>query len=218
MKRAHETLVFRELIEVLQGLCAERRTGTLFLHTDSNRSARIGLENGRIFLIVFGKYRGMDALQEMKKMRHGKFNFAESVFNNAAELPLPHTADILAQLSWVALDGDPEALPGSGAAQAPPAIPLPPRDLTPLTPPDGALPDAGDLRVTGEPLCRLVAEKLALSIGPVATLVCEDYRERLLAVRGAEDLKPLVMEIAAEIGGPEAAGRFLARVLKGAGL
>lgn len=230
MTQSNDTLPLNELIAVLQSLCTERRTGTMFVHTDTNRSARVSIERGRIFFIAFGRYRGMDAVEEFKKMQYGRFSFAESIFNNAAEIPLPPTSRLLAQLRGAAagdpretfvMDGaaDPFFVPLATAAvvsaPAPPLIfanmPLPgsPEDLNPTE---------EKLRIDGDRLYKIVNETLALSIGPVASMVCDDYREPLFNVATPSELRSLLAQIAAEAGEPNNSARFLARVLPLAGL
>jgi hypothetical protein len=232
MKQAHETLPLPDIIEVLQTLCSERRTGTMFLHTDTNHSARIGMEQGRIFFVAYGRHRGMDAIEQIKNMQHGKFSFAESIFNSGSEIPLPPTTELLAQLALAAV-GDPSVADGTDepiAAWAKSARPLPLPSAPPTAPPiafanlplpgsaDDVASNEGELRTTGERLYDRVADALALLIGPVASLVCDDYRDRLVAVSTAGAYRRLAAEIAADAGGPEDAARFLARLLAAAGL
>jgi hypothetical protein len=230
MKQEHETLPLQDLIEVLNTLCEERRTGTMFIHTDTNRSARIGIEQGRIFFVAFGRYRGLDAIEHIKTMQYGKFSFAESIFNSGAEIPLPPTGELLAQLAWAAA-GEPDgmgavtdpfpawngAAPTKSAALAMPLVAPPPPVLFANVPLPGSAEDMAsaevELRLTGERLYDAVAEALALAIGPVASMVCDDYRDRLLAVATPEEFRALATEIAAEAGEPKDAARFLSRAL-----
>lgn len=234
MNQARETLPLRELIEVLQSLCLERRTGTMYLHTDTNHSARISMDRGRIFFIAYGRYRGMGAIEQFKRMQFGKFSFAESIFNNASETPLPLTGELLTQLNWAAI-GDPRA---SGETAEPlrglSALPLADSQASTLSvdPPSAACfagiplpvspPDRDDsheaLRLTGARLYEAVAGVLALSIGPVASAVCEDYREQLVRLATAAEFRAVTAQIATEAGSDGEAARFMARVLAKAGL
>lgn len=229
MKRAHETLPLRDLIDILQTLCSERRTGTMFVHTDTNRSARIGIKQGRISFVAFGRYRGMDAIEQMKKMQYGKYSFTGSAFNGGLEIPLPPTRELLTELAWSAA-GDPRStdgvaetvsassyIPASTIGPGSATLPVPPR----IAAANPSMPEAADdrsLRVTGEQLYNLVAETLALSIGPVAPMVCDDYRDRLETLSSPWEYRPLIKEIASELGGPDESRRFVARALAAAGL
>lgn len=224
MKNAHDTLSLGELAAVLRTLCNERHTGTMFLSTDTNHSARIGIERGRIFSVAYGRHRGIEAVQQIQNIQYGKYSFAESVFNNAAEVPLPPTSELLAQLERAAVEGpfagnEPFASPGRRdlAAAIPPRttnpapirFPVPPADLD-----DGNRP----LRLTGKRLYEAVTEALALSIGPVASVVCEDFREQLLAVTSPRLFRTIAAQIAAEVGSDHEGERFLARTLASVGL
>jgi hypothetical protein len=229
VKRAHETLPLRDLIDILHTLCSERRTGTMFVHTDTNRSARIGIKQGRIFFVAFGRFRGMDAIEQIKLMQYGRYSFTESVFNGGLEIPLPPTGELLTELAWSA-SGDPRGTYGAAdtfaASTSTPASPLGPGSPTlPVPPPvadaDLSIPGAPEdrsLRVTGERLYDLVAETLALSIGPIAPMVCADYRDRLAALSRPSEYRPLIKEIASELGRPEESKRFIARALAAVGL
>jgi hypothetical protein len=228
MKQAHQQLNLSDIVEVLQTLCGERRTGTMFLHTDTNHSARIGMEQGRIFFVAYGRHRGMGALEQIKSMRHGKFSFAESIFNNGAEPPLPPTAELLTQLAWSAANDSSAADLADDIASERVRIPRPsaPARSAPIVfanrplpgSPDDLDPPEARLAASGEQLYDLVAETLALSIGPVATMVCDDYRDRLVAASSPDAFRTLAAEIALDAGGPEGSGRFLSRILAAAGL
>ena len=226
MKLAHETLSLGELAAVLRTLCQERRTGTMFLSTDTNHSARIGIERGRIFSVAFGRYRGVEAIEQIKQIQHGKFSFAESIFNNAAEVPLPPTSELLMQIDRAASGdqfwGEPAASAGAWDAPSSP-MPVTERAAKPVPILTGFQPaDLDDrdetLRVTGNRLYDAIAEALALSIGPVASVVCDDYREQLLAVSSPSGFRTLASQIAAEIGDDAEGARFLARAVTSAGL
>jgi hypothetical protein len=227
MKNAHETLSLRELATVLRTLCHEGHTGTLFLSTDANHSARIGIEKGRIFSVAYGKYRGIEAIEQIKKIQHGKFSFAESIFNNAAEVPLPPTGELLSQLELVAVGdqfGGSNSIASPGRRDVPlDAAPMPARVSKPesnsFPVPSANLDDSGEtLRLTGIALYNAVTEALALSIGPVASVVCEDFRKQLVGLTSPSTFRTIASEIAAETGSNDEAGRFLARALAAAGL
>ncbi len=234
MKYANETLALRDLVGILQTLCTERRTGTMFVHTDTNHSARIGMTQGRIRFIAFGRYRGLDAVEQLKKMQYGKYSFSESILKSGSELPLPPTPELLSQLAWAAV-GHPPRSDGSAETSSawtgtPPSRPAPQAGPPPAPPPVAfanlPLPgsrrdiesDGATLSVTGERLYRLVVEALALSIGPVASMVCDSYRDRLEGLSGSGEYRALVMRIASEVSGPDESARFVARALAAAGL
>lgn len=98
MEQDHARLAFSELLEVLRDLCRKRRTGTLFIHSDTNHSVRIGIEDGTIFFCAFGRYRGMRAVAEISRIQFGRYSFADVIFKGAPPAALPPTAEILAAL------------------------------------------------------------------------------------------------------------------------
>jgi hypothetical protein len=234
VKRAHERLPLRDLIEILQTLCSERRTGTMFVHTDTNHSARIGMEQGRIVFIACGRYRGMDAIEQIKKIQYGKYSFTESIFNSRTKTPLLPTRELLLQLAWATV-GDPSGtngiagpfsawaggphsppIPGAAPLAAPATVALPPLPLH--GPPEDIALEEMPLAVTGERLYALIAESLALSIGPVASIVCDDYRDRIQELGSPREFRTLIMEIASDLGEPDQSARFIARAFAVAGL
>lgn len=241
MTQAHQNLPLRDLIAVLESLCQQRLTGTMFLHTDSNRSARISLERGRIVFIAHGRHRGMDAVEQFKQMDYGKFSFDESLPGSVTPIPLPPTPELLSELSWAAspearaVAGTPEpaaspagSLVGGASGGAAPRTDPPAAWAEPLSAEDfagvalpGSLadPDGSDgvLPVSGARLYDAVLETLALSIGPVASVVADDYREQLLALSTPAEFRALAARIATEVDDADAE-RFLARVLARAGL
>jgi hypothetical protein len=227
VKTTHDTILLWDLVEILKKLCSERRTGTLFVHTDTNHSARIGMDEGRIFFVACGRYRGMDAIEQIKTMQYGKYSFSESIFKSGVETQLPPTRELLAQLGLAAvgdLRGIDLATEASSARNgAPPSLPSSDTASRPAPPPSArrSLPGGTDdrpLQVTGERLYDLVAEALALSIGPVASVVCDEYRNRLETLSSPREYRPLIVQIASELGGPDESSRFIARALAAAGL
>ena len=69
---------FGELVKELSGLCAAQRTGTMFIATTDNQSARIGLHEGAIVSVVFRTRRGLEAADHLRKITGGRFSFSET--------------------------------------------------------------------------------------------------------------------------------------------
>ena len=92
-------LDYDQLISELERLCVERRTGTLFITTWDNRSARFVISNGEILSCSYSIKRGRDAIPLLRGMKAGSYKFAEEMFSSMDEAPLPPTAELLADLA-----------------------------------------------------------------------------------------------------------------------
>lgn len=218
MSREHEELDFKELLDELRDLCANRRTGTMFIHTDSNHAVRFGLEDGRIFLCSFGKYRGLDAIPHLLGIQSGKYSFAEAVFNSGSEVPQPTTEELLEALAEEVLKraderGEMPSIEDTVwvGGEAPPAQPLPGQQ--------GAAHEGnepGGLSMTGEPLYAQVVEELALFLGPVAAALCAAHEARLREATTVAQLRPILADLALHLEGADSEGRFIGNVLRAA--
>ena len=81
---------YRQIVTELAGLCRARRTGTLFIATTDNQSARIGLREGEISSLAFRNQRGLEALINLRKIVAGRINFTDAVIDPPPSCrPLP---------------------------------------------------------------------------------------------------------------------------------
>src|SRR3989442_14430803 len=103
---------YRQIVTELAALCRAQRTGTLFIATTDNRSARIGLREGEISSLAFRNQRGLEALINLRKIVAGRINFTHARMDRETRGDLPLTVDHLALL---------------GPTDPPPAPPPPPR-------------------------------------------------------------------------------------------
>src|SRR5262245_32625409 len=88
-----------DLARELGSLCAARRTGTLFIATTDNQSARVGIRDGQIVSLVFRNRRGLEAMEHIRKIAGGRFNFSDTVVDRIAPGDLPTTANLLGLLA-----------------------------------------------------------------------------------------------------------------------
>jgi len=89
-------LTYPQLVAEIQRLSSEGQTGTIFIRSDDGHLVRIVLNEGKITYVVFDtKQRGYDAIPLIQKIRKGRLQFAEGVFETAQETPLPSTSDII---------------------------------------------------------------------------------------------------------------------------
>src|SRR2546426_12300373 len=116
---------YRQIVTELAALCRAQRTGTLFIATTDNQSARIGLREGEIFSLAFRNQRGLEAIIQLRKIVAGRINFTDAVMDRGPRGDLPMTVDLLAML---------------GTEDPPPGVPPPPEPApspspAPVSPP-----------------------------------------------------------------------------------
>ena len=193
---------YAELLSELSRLCAARRTGTMFIATTDNQSARIGLQQGDIISLVFRTQRGLEAIDRIRKITAGRFTFSDTVVDRVASADLPTTSDLL---SLLAGNGAP---PVVSAAPAPPA---PPPDATPRP---GA-PAQAQAAASPE-LVRVqtvIEAELTEFVGPIAPLLCRGHISKAAAAGSPLDLPALVEAVAREIGDRAKEDRFKQQAL-----
>ena len=66
---------YDELIAELRRLCAERRTGTLFIATADNAAGHIALRDGLVVAVGFRRTTGIDAAHALRKITRARFSF-----------------------------------------------------------------------------------------------------------------------------------------------
>ncbi len=143
---------FSNLIAELQRWCRERRSGIVYVATDTNHSAQINLEHGEIILLVFKAKLGVNALTLMQKINACRYRFVEGAIAAQSRVPLPATSEILNQLASSARCSDPDVRHGQQVA-------------------------AGAGGISGE--AKTILERaLAEYIGPMVAIVCPEHFER----------------------------------------
>ncbi len=105
----------RALVDELRRLRGEKRSGTLYFASMNRRLVQIGLDQGEIVSISFQNEHGPLALALLLKadMEAGVSRFADGP-PRGARLPLPATAQILAQI-----EARPAPAPATGTPAAP---------------------------------------------------------------------------------------------------
>jgi hypothetical protein len=193
---------YAELLSELSRLCAARRTGTMFIATTDNQSARIGLQQGDIISLVFRTQRGLEAIDRIRKITAGRFTFSDTVVDRVASADLPTTSDLLSLLA-----GN-RALPVVSATPAPPAPPpdAAPRPGAPAQAQAAASPEL--VRVQG-----VIEAELTEFVGPIAPLLCRGHISKAAAAGSPLDLPALVEAVAREIGDRAKEDRFKQQAL-----
>ncbi len=171
------------IAEELRELRAGRVTGTYFIVSDDNRQGRIGWTAGEIDWIVFRGVEGMAALPPLIQVCALRTRFSPEVTRAAAggRSGLPSTDELLRLLGGPA--PRPQAAAPSGA-QAP----------------DGR---AGRISSSAQ---KTICDTLADYLGPIATLIYKEHREREATVDG------ILAALAAEFPEARRAREFVADV------
>ena len=179
---------YRQIVTELAALCRARRTGTLFIATTDNQSARIGLREGEISSLAFRNQRGLEALINLRKIVAARINFTDAVMDRGPRGDLPMTVDLLAMLGT----DDPPAVVPTRLDPAPPSSPADPQ----LT------------RVQA-----VIEAELTEYLGPMAVVICREHIARAAAASPPHDVRQIVEALAREIGDRAKEERFRQQVL-----
>ncbi|MGL4611830.1 MAG: hypothetical protein ACRCYY_19490 [Trueperaceae bacterium] len=175
---------FPEIVRELVNLCKQRLTGILYLTTNLNHTATVGLSNGQIISLQYRVRRGLQSLDDILRISSASYHFKpeQSVMIDTS---LPSTEQLLQKLSL--------------EVQNLPVIPV--------------VPDLSKVAATGvrEPITpeqRFYVETTLLEIvGPMAPIMVKSSED------SAINYKDFVRRIAAKIPSPDAAESFLKKVL-----
>lgn len=186
-----EFLPFAGIVDYLRQLCAQERSGTVFLVSDDNRMAQVRLDKGQIASLLCRNRRGLEALGILRSMAHARLRFDETFLARGENDQLSNQA-VFDGLAGAA----PVVAPAVTAVAAPalPAVPTPAAARAPA-----AL----------TPRARAVIQRvLTQYIGPMAEIVCDDH------FAAAADLPALVRLLAGEISAPAQAAKFSADIAR----
>ena len=184
---------YRQLMTELRALCADMRTGTMFIATTDNHSARIWLRQGEIVSLVFRTQRGLEALDHIRKITAGRFSFSDAVVDKGPHADLPHTSDLLALLL-----GEESPLP-------------PPASAAPRTPAPAAAQPADNPQMARAQA--VIESELTEFVGPIAPLLCREHIARAAAAGPPWNWLLLVEAVAREIGDRAKEDRFKQQTL-----
>lgn len=186
---------FAEIVNELKGYCLQQRTGIMYITTRKKRSAQLMLEKGEIVYIYFANKRGRDGLRLMSEIQAGKYRFQDGNVTNR-RIDLPSNDEILRYLYAAAgisfsQDDLPPASPPAASMNNTPA-PAQPQGLLSLT---------VDQK-------RVLEDGLAVYIGPMAAIICEDHLETV------SDIRTAVESLATEIPTQEQAMQFRQEMMR----
>ncbi len=128
MWQEHQSPFFDNLMRELRRLCQEKHSGTLFITTEENHSARFVIRDGAIVGVAYRTKHGSDAIPLIKNIAGGTYTFASNrVFISYAEssaAPLPGTPEIF-RLLGVALEVPARPVPSQATVLPTTAAPAP---------------------------------------------------------------------------------------------
>ena len=182
-------------------LCAANRTGTMFIATTDNQSARIGLREGEIVSVVFRTRRGLEAADHLRKIAGGRFSFSQTIVDRESSDDLPSTSALLALLAGEASPLPPSHPPGP-----------PPSASRPATPAAPAATSAAARAALSRAQSTIEAELMEF-VGPIASVLCREHIARAASAGPPFDWTALVDAIAREIGDRAKEERFKQHVL-----
>lgn len=191
-----ELFPFLRVVDYLKQLCAQGRSGTLFLVSDDNRMAQVRLDNGQIASLLCRNRRGLEALGILRNMQHARLRFDESFMAKDENDNLSTQAifDTLFSAAGGAVDAP------SGAAPAAPAEPAAPA------------PAKGPALLLTPQVKATIQRVMTQYIGPMAEIICDDHFD------AAGNMQALVQLLAGEISAPEQAAKFRADIARELGL
>ena len=181
-----ELFPFQRVVDYLKQLCAQGRSGTLFLVSDDNRMAQVRLDNGQIASLLCRNRRGLEALGILRDMQHARLRFDES-FMAKGENDNLSTQAIFDSL--VGSAGAAAAVPAAAAPAAPARQAAPGLLLTPQ-------------------VKAIIQRVMTVYIGPMAEIICDDHFD------AAGNMQALVQLLADEISSPEQAAKFRADIAR----
>jgi hypothetical protein len=184
-----ELLPFLRVVDYLKQLCAQGRSGTLFLVSDDNRMAQVRLDKGQIASLLCRNRRGLEALGMVRSMQHARLRFDESFM----------ARDENDNLSTQAIFDDLFGAVGGAAAVPAAAAPVPAAAGVPA------------LQLTPQ-IKAVVLRVMTHYIGPMAEIICDDHFD------AAGNMHALVQLLAGEISSPEQAAKFRAEMARELGL
>jgi hypothetical protein len=98
MAATSEFVPLATLLETLDTLCGEKRTGRIHITTPDNHAATLVLANGDIVASHYRVRRGESALRDIERLSWLRFTFVEGTVRYHNDEGLPPTAVILHRL------------------------------------------------------------------------------------------------------------------------
>lgn len=181
---------YKEIVWKLRHICDGGETGTLSLATRENHYASISIKDGQIIGIAYRQSKGAAALENIRKVRAGRFTFAPGVLRHSeVDASLPPSKALFEFL------GIGETKPAAAVRITESAPKSEPSDNT-----NGAARQAIELEATEY-------------LGPMAAIICEEHFARVGNLNNKENLQSVLEGIAGELGDDAKGEDFKKRVI-----
>ncbi len=168
---------YKEIVWKLRHICDGGETGTLSLATRENHYASISIKDGQIIGVAYRQSKGAAALENIRKVRAGRFTFAPGVLRHSeVDDSLPPSKALFEFL------GIGEIKPATAVRTTEPAPKTEPSENT-----NGAARQAIELEATEY-------------LGPMAAIICEEHFARVGNLNNKENLQSVLEGIAGELG------------------
>ena len=188
-------LSYFQIISELQALCKARQSGTLFIKTQDNKSARFSLEEGDIVGCCYRQSKGYDALPQILAIESGTVSFNDHGPLGTEHPVLPKTAELLAMLTQKDVS---RSLPSSGV-----------RGLSSST-----SAKSGSLNSKNDVIFSEMSVILTEYVGPMASVLFSGYaNEKDKIMSDVVDFEQMIDDIAGQIGNPKESEEFKTRIL-----
>ena len=70
----------RTILNELKNHLEQQHTGTFFIASDTNTSARLGLKEGKIIYCCYQRFHGIEAINALCHLKSGRWSFSNSPF------------------------------------------------------------------------------------------------------------------------------------------
>jgi len=171
------------ILKALEQLRQERRTGTLFITTDSGHAVRFVLNKGDVTGCHYRDKVGDEALPLVKGIQAARYSFVVSASVPEDSRTRPDPSALRALMAG----GERKPTPSAGA-------------------PDVSIGRLGQA-------VRQIQHELAKFIGPAAVMVCNEYLEQAGEIIESADLMRMIDAVAGEVGDHSSAQQFREQVL-----
>jgi hypothetical protein len=159
MSEDNSPLNHGQLVDALQNLCQQKKSGTILVATHDNSLARILLDGGRIVSIVFGQKRDSDAIAMIREITSCRVKFSDSVVGPHEGKNLPATSTILRMLG-----GGTNAPGGAGTTAIDAALGIIEHELIEVLGPMASLIWGEHLEKAGKPLTPATITRLLQTV------------------------------------------------------
>jgi hypothetical protein len=188
MNKEHTLLTYDELMDELQSLCADKRTGTMFIVTDVQHTVRFSMSNGDITGLAYRLQSGMDALSKIMQMNGGKYHFADGIFSTMQEAGFPDTRELIQTFR----NKSSNIIPAPSSSKSKTSSAIPQVDSHAIS---------------------LITTELTEFLGPFASMSIDDYRDEHLQIQSKQEIRAMIDTLAVEIDNHSDALQFKKNIM-----